>query len=100
MHDVSLSPMADRWSWTLENSGDFTVSSVRKQIDDKLIPEVGSKPRWVKYVPIKVNVNAWKIKLDVLLTRFNLSRRGIFIDSIMCVNCDKGVETSGHLFFS
>ena len=47
-----------------------------------------------------MNVNAWKIKLDVLLTRFNLSRRGIFIDSIMCVICDKGVETSGHLFFS
>nr|GEX02751.1 RNA-directed DNA polymerase, eukaryota [Tanacetum cinerariifolium] len=37
--DVSLSHMADRWSWTLENSGDFTVSSVRKRIDDKLIPK-------------------------------------------------------------
>nr|GEV78606.1 RNA-directed DNA polymerase, eukaryota, reverse transcriptase zinc-binding domain protein [Tanacetum cinerariifolium] len=61
MHDVSLSPMADRWSWTLENSKDFTVSSVRKWIDDKLIPEAGSKTRWVKYVPIKVNVNAWKM---------------------------------------
>nr|GEV70020.1 RNA-directed DNA polymerase, eukaryota [Tanacetum cinerariifolium] len=100
MHDVSLSPMADRWSWTLENSGDFTVSSVRKRIDDKLIPKVGSKTRWVKYVPINVNVNAWKVKFDALPTRFNLSRRGIHIDSILCVIYDKEVETSWHLFFS
>nr|GEU89024.1 hypothetical protein [Tanacetum cinerariifolium] len=48
MHDVSLSPMADRWTWALENSGEFTVSSVRKHIDDKLIPGVGSKTRWIK----------------------------------------------------
>nr|GEU96978.1 RNA-directed DNA polymerase, eukaryota, reverse transcriptase zinc-binding domain protein [Tanacetum cinerariifolium] len=89
MHDVSLSPMADRWTWALENSGEFTVSSVRKHIDDKLIPGVGSKTRWIKYVPIKVNVNAWKVKLDVFPTRFNVSRRGIHIDSIMCAVCDQ-----------
>nr|GEU97671.1 RNA-directed DNA polymerase, eukaryota, reverse transcriptase zinc-binding domain protein [Tanacetum cinerariifolium] len=72
MHGVSLSPMADRWTWALENSGEFTVSSVRKHIDDKLIPRVGSKTRWIKYEPIKVNVNAWKVKLDALPTRFNV----------------------------
>nr|GEU33183.1 protein CDC73 homolog [Tanacetum cinerariifolium] len=75
MHDVNLSPMADRWMWALENSREFTVSSVRKHIDDKLIPGVGSKTRWIKYVPIKVNVNAWKVKLNALPTRFNVSRR-------------------------
>nr|GEX76746.1 RNA-directed DNA polymerase, eukaryota [Tanacetum cinerariifolium] len=35
-----------------------------------------------------------------LIQWFNISRRGIPIDSILCVNCDKGVETSRHLFFS
>lgn len=35
-----------------------------------------------------------------LSTRFNISRRGILIDSIICPNCDVGVETTGHLFFS
>ncbi|GJZ88658.1 RNA-directed DNA polymerase, eukaryota [Tanacetum coccineum] len=38
--------------------------------------------------------------LDSLPTRFNVSRRGIDIDSIMCAICDNGVETSRHLFFS
>ncbi|GKE21999.1 zinc finger, CCHC-type containing protein, partial [Tanacetum coccineum] len=37
---------------------------------------------------------------DSLPTRFNISRRGISIDYILCANCDTGVETSRHLFFS
>ncbi|GKC67108.1 RNA-directed DNA polymerase, eukaryota [Tanacetum coccineum] len=35
-----------------------------------------------------------------LPTRFNISRRGIDIESLSCVNCDTGVETLNHLFFS
>ncbi|GJS86962.1 RNA-directed DNA polymerase, eukaryota, reverse transcriptase zinc-binding domain protein [Tanacetum coccineum] len=100
VNDVILAPISDRWTWTLESSGDFSVASVRKLIDDKSIPVVDYKTRWIKYVPIKVNVHAWKVKSDSLLTRFNISRRGIYIDSIMCAICDKGAETSSHLFFS
>ncbi|GJZ64992.1 RNA-directed DNA polymerase, eukaryota [Tanacetum coccineum] len=85
--------------WDLESSGDFSVASVRKIIDDKSLSDVDSKTRWIKYVPIKVNVHAWKVKTDSLPTRFNVSRRGIDIDSIMCAICDNGVETSRHLFF-
>ncbi|GJU31963.1 RNA-directed DNA polymerase, eukaryota [Tanacetum coccineum] len=91
--------------WKMKNvvdwssSGDFSVASVRKIIDDKSLSDVESKTRWIKYVPIKVNVHAWKVKTDSLPTRFNVSRRGIDIDSIMCAICDNGVETSRHLFF-
>nr|GFA40518.1 RNA-directed DNA polymerase, eukaryota [Tanacetum cinerariifolium] len=83
-----------------EEFGRFSVASARKVIDDKSLPKVDSKTRWIKYVPIKVNVHAWKVKTDSLPTRFNVSRRGIHIDSIMCAICDKGAETSSHLFFS
>ncbi|GJX27408.1 RNA-directed DNA polymerase, eukaryota [Tanacetum coccineum] len=92
--------MSDRWKWDLESSGDFSVASVRKIIDDKSLPDVDSKTRWIKYVLIKVNVHAWKVKTDSLPTRFNVSHRGIDIDSIMCAICDNEVETSRHLFFS
>ncbi|GJT64688.1 hypothetical protein Tco_1016168 [Tanacetum coccineum] len=64
-----------RWKWDLESSGDFSVASVRKIIDDKSLSDVDSKTRWIKYVPIKVNVHAWKVKIDSLPTRFNVSRR-------------------------
>nr|GEV91183.1 RNA-directed DNA polymerase, eukaryota [Tanacetum cinerariifolium] len=57
------------------------------------------KTRWVKYVPIKVNVFAWKVMIDALPTRFNLSRRGIGIQSTSCPICDCGVESTEHLIF-
>ncbi|GJS88883.1 retrotransposon protein, putative, ty1-copia subclass [Tanacetum coccineum] len=47
----------------------------------------------------KVNVHAWKVKIDSLPTRFNISRRGMDIESITCSICDNEVESSSHLFF-
>ncbi|GKC42142.1 RNA-directed DNA polymerase, eukaryota, partial [Tanacetum coccineum] len=100
IQDVSLTPISDRWIWSLEGSGDFSVASTRKAIDDKRLPVVNSKTRWIKSVPIKVNVHAWKVKLDALPTRFNISRRGIVLDSILCPICNIGVESSSHLSHS
>ncbi|GJW46935.1 RNA-directed DNA polymerase, eukaryota, partial [Tanacetum coccineum] len=97
---VILTPIDDRWIWGLENTGEFSVASVRRLIDDKMLPSLECKTRWINYVPIKVNVHAWKVMTDSLPTRFNISRRGISIDYILCANCDTGVETSRHLFFS
>nr|GEW62618.1 RNA-directed DNA polymerase, eukaryota [Tanacetum cinerariifolium] len=97
---VIMVPMEDRWKWEPKSSGDFSVASARTLIDAKTLPEVDSKTRWIRYVHIKVNVHAWKVKIDALPTKFNVSRRGIGIDSIMCGICDNGVETSDHLFFS
>nr|GEY32107.1 RNA-directed DNA polymerase, eukaryota [Tanacetum cinerariifolium] len=55
--------------------------------------------RWVKSVPSKVDITAWKIKTNALPTRFNLSRRGMDIDTLMCPVCKGGVETTSHSFF-
>ncbi|GKE55101.1 RNA-directed DNA polymerase, eukaryota, partial [Tanacetum coccineum] len=79
---------------------EFSVASIRKLIDDKTLPSSDYITRWNKSVPIKVNVHAWKVMTSSLPTRFNIFRRGILIDSIICVNCEVGVESSGHLFFS
>ncbi|GKB27724.1 hypothetical protein Tco_0867125 [Tanacetum coccineum] len=82
---IMLAPVLDRWTWALESSGDFSVDLVRKLIDVKLLPGVDYKTRLIKFVPIKVNVHAWKVMSDSLPTRFNISRRGICIDNIRCV---------------
>ena len=97
---VNLVPCSDRWVWTLENSGEFSVASIRKVIDDNRLLQVDTMTRWIKCVPIKVNVLAWKVKMDVLPTRLNISRRGIDIDTILCPVCECGVASSKHLFFS
>ncbi|GKB26093.1 RNA-directed DNA polymerase, eukaryota [Tanacetum coccineum] len=88
------------WFWSLEGSGEFSVASIRRLIDDQRLLTVDSKTLWIKSVPLKVNILAWKIKLEALPMRFNISRRGIEIDSILCPLCDCGVESARHIFFS
>nr|GEU66210.1 RNA-directed DNA polymerase, eukaryota, reverse transcriptase zinc-binding domain protein [Tanacetum cinerariifolium] len=100
VYDVTLAPMSDRWTWSLESSGEFFVASIRKVIDDKRLLVVTTKTRWIKYVPIKVNVHAWKVRIDSHPTRFNISCRGIDIESIMCLICVNGAESVNHLFFT
>ncbi|GJY38991.1 RNA-directed DNA polymerase, eukaryota, reverse transcriptase zinc-binding domain protein [Tanacetum coccineum] len=100
LEGVMLSNSNDRWAWNLVGSGEFSVSSVRRYIDDHSLPSGIMKTRWIKEVPIKINVHAWKVKNDGLPTRFNLSRRGMEIDSITCPLCDDYAESTRHLFFS
>nr|GEV82032.1 RNA-directed DNA polymerase, eukaryota [Tanacetum cinerariifolium] len=61
---------------SLEGSGDFSVASIRKVIDDKFLPNVSSKTRWVKYVPIKEWLN-WLGSLR-LPAKLKLMLEGVF----------------------
>ncbi|GJW41622.1 RNA-directed DNA polymerase, eukaryota [Tanacetum coccineum] len=97
---VLLPNSIDRWSWTLEGSGNFTVNSVRRYIDDMILPKSDSPTRWIKLIPIKINILAWKISLDCLPTRFILSSRGLEIESLLCPACNVSAETSSHTFFA
>ncbi|GKB20725.1 RNA-directed DNA polymerase, eukaryota [Tanacetum coccineum] len=83
----------------LESTGIFSVASARRRIDEICLPNIGEETRWVKCVPIKINVLAWKIKTDALPTRFNISRRGIDIQDMSCPICDNAIESTDHLFF-
>nr|GEU97526.1 ribonuclease H-like domain-containing protein [Tanacetum cinerariifolium] len=55
---VTLSNSNDRWSWSLVGSGDFSVSSVRKLIDNAILSKGISKTRWIKEDP---TTGAWKM---------------------------------------
>ncbi|GKB01326.1 hypothetical protein Tco_0829370 [Tanacetum coccineum] len=55
LEDINLVDMRDRWIWSLEGTGDF---SIRSRIDDTWLREISSKTRWIKAVPIKVNIHA------------------------------------------
>ncbi|GKB50952.1 RNA-directed DNA polymerase, eukaryota, partial [Tanacetum coccineum] len=100
MEGITLFDSKDRWRWSLEGGGEFTVASVRNLLDANSLPMVSSKTRWIKAVPIKVNIHAWKVKLDILPTRLNISKSGMDIESILCPLCEKNVESSSHIFFT
>ncbi|GKF85322.1 hypothetical protein Tco_0250220, partial [Tanacetum coccineum] len=60
INPVVLTQSPDSWSWTLNNSGGYTVASSRNMIDSRLLPKGDLKTRWIRYVPNKVNTFAWK----------------------------------------
>ncbi|GJX58354.1 RNA-directed DNA polymerase, eukaryota [Tanacetum coccineum] len=90
----------NRWVWNLESSGEFSVKSARTFIDNCLLPKLEVPTRWIKVVPIKINIFAWKVFLDKLPMRLNLSLRGVEIPSILCPLCSIALESFSHLLFS
>ncbi|GJV94416.1 RNA-directed DNA polymerase, eukaryota [Tanacetum coccineum] len=97
---VILSNTDDRWVWDLNGDGVFRVKDARNLLDETFLPKDDVPTRWIKCVPIKVNIFAWKVFLDWLPTRSNLSRRGVVIASLSCLNCNVESEDTAHLFFS
>nr|GEW83446.1 RNA-directed DNA polymerase, eukaryota [Tanacetum cinerariifolium] len=74
----------DAQSWDVPLGGEFRVKDIRSSIVDTFLPSSDSATRWVKTVPIKVNILAWRTRLDRLSTRVNLITRGVNIDSSLC----------------
>nr|GEX25085.1 RNA-directed DNA polymerase, eukaryota [Tanacetum cinerariifolium] len=48
-------------------------------LDDLFLPSSVVATRWVKYIPIKINIFTWRARLDRLLTRYNLAKRWVNI---------------------
>ncbi|GJS32829.1 RNA-directed DNA polymerase, eukaryota [Tanacetum coccineum] len=84
---ISLSNSEDRWVWNLNGSGLFRVCDIRNLLDEKFLPKVEVATRWVKYIPIKLNIFAWRVCLDRLPTRLNLVRRDVQVSSLDCPIC-------------
>ncbi|GJR90742.1 RNA-directed DNA polymerase, eukaryota, reverse transcriptase zinc-binding domain protein [Tanacetum coccineum] len=99
LSSVILSSANDRWNWNLDGHGVFSVKSAREEIDSHLLVTSSSSTRWSKVIPIKLNVFVWRMFLDKLPTRSNLSNRGLDIPCTLCPICANVVETRNHLFF-
>nr|GEU62975.1 hypothetical protein [Tanacetum cinerariifolium] len=96
----SLSPSTDRdpLRWGLTHDVSFTVGATRKHIDDVILPTLSVEISWCNILPRKVNILIWRIRLDRLPHRLNLSKRGLDTHSIDCPICSNVSETSDHIF--
>nr|GEY70073.1 RNA-directed DNA polymerase, eukaryota [Tanacetum cinerariifolium] len=84
LETVSLSSVGDRWTCNLFGDGSFWVTDVRNYIDAIFLPSSSEVTRWVKSVPIKINIFAWRARRDCLPARANLIHRGVNVDSLLC----------------
>nr|GEU82883.1 ribonuclease H-like domain-containing protein [Tanacetum cinerariifolium] len=98
MGGISLFVSANRWVCDLTGDGEFRVRDIRTTLDNLFLPSSVVATRWVKHVPIKVNIFAWRARLDRLPTHGNLISRGVLLDSSYSPNCDLATEDSHHLF--
>nr|GEZ53826.1 RNA-directed DNA polymerase, eukaryota [Tanacetum cinerariifolium] len=97
---VILSNMEDQWISNMNGDGVFRVKDVRILLDEVFLPNDATPTRWIKSIAIKVNVFAWKVSLDRLPTRSNMSKRGVVVPSLSCPICNLIHEDTSHLLFS
>nr|GFA04206.1 hypothetical protein [Tanacetum cinerariifolium] len=65
--------------------------SSRRLIDSKLLPSILPSISWDNILPRKVNIFLWRLSLDRLPYRLNLSSRGIDIPTMSCSSCNGGL---------
>nr|GEV75973.1 RNA-directed DNA polymerase, eukaryota [Tanacetum cinerariifolium] len=99
LESVSLSTSQDRWICDLSGDGEFRAKEVRIFLDDLFLLSFSEPTRWVKCVPIKINIFTWHARRDCLPTRSNLARRGISLESSRCPLCDVSEEDIHHVLF-
>nr|GEW58810.1 RNA-directed DNA polymerase, eukaryota [Tanacetum cinerariifolium] len=99
LEPVILSSSKDRWTCDLNGDEEFHAKEVRSLLDNIFLPSANVPTRWVKFIPIKINIFAWRARLDRLPTRSNLMRRGVVMDSDLCLMCGTVTEDIFHVLF-
>ncbi|CAN0846755.1 Putative ribonuclease H protein At1g65750 [Linum grandiflorum] len=83
----------------LDNTGFFSVHSMRRKMMDDKFPGVADFPAdliWVTIVPTKIQVFCWIAFRKRFATLDNLQRRGFHLAN-MCVLCGNCMESVKHL---
>ncbi|GKA23566.1 RNA-directed DNA polymerase, eukaryota [Tanacetum coccineum] len=98
--NVHLTDGNDAWHWSLIGSNIFMIRDTRIYIDSISLLDFPIETRWCRFIPRKVNILVWRALRDRTPTRWNLSRKGIEVPSLLCPLCNISPETSAYLFWS
>ncbi|GJZ51298.1 putative RNA-directed DNA polymerase, eukaryota, reverse transcriptase zinc-binding domain protein [Tanacetum coccineum] len=100
LHSVTLTFTPNTWKWLLSKDSMFSVSDTQIHINSTTLPINSYDSLWSNLLPIKVNIFIWRLCLDRLPHRLNLSLRGLEIESLRCPSCYTGIESADHIFFT
>ncbi|KAJ0787048.1 putative RNA-directed DNA polymerase [Helianthus annuus] len=95
---VNVGEGKDKWSWDLDSSGNFSVSSLRVRLQTERFPDLNLAFEWNAWVPIKVNFFSWRLALNRVPTMVDLARRNVHFESLTCKLCGESNESVEHLF--
>ncbi|CAI9274000.1 unnamed protein product [Lactuca saligna] len=88
----------DSWESNLALDDTLSISNTRQMIDDLTSHVTTVSTCWNKYILIKINVFMWRVLLNCIPTRINLSNHGIDIPCLFCPLCDNAMEDSNHVY--
>ncbi|KAJ9561074.1 hypothetical protein OSB04_006234 [Centaurea solstitialis] len=88
----------DRLVWRRDPLNGFSVKVLRGWIEEDRGRgrEIRDITPWLKAVPKKICIFAWRSKLRRLPVRVELANRGIDLDNILCPRCGSEEETVDH----
>lgn len=108
LEDFTLGADMDKWWWTPDDGGNFSVNSSYRVLEGIVLLDDGLNDLeervfgdlWKSSAPSKVIAFSWMTLLDRIPTRSNLALRRVLTqeDPPLCVMCGLGEETTSHLF--
>ncbi|PWA35397.1 RNA-directed DNA polymerase, eukaryota, Reverse transcriptase zinc-binding domain protein [Artemisia annua] len=90
---LRLTDAQDVWEYTIDASRVFSVKGMRSHITNSSLSQSTNLFRCNKILPLKVNINTWRIIQKRVPTRSNLDIRGVDLDSIHCPIYDDEMES-------
>ncbi|GJW02387.1 RNA-directed DNA polymerase, eukaryota, partial [Tanacetum coccineum] len=86
--DKMNAPLTSSFRRTVRGGGKSQqLAHIFDLLRSTFLPKADIPTRWIKTIPIKVNIFAWKASLDRLPTRYNLDRRGVEATDVMHLVC-------------
>ncbi|KAJ0621814.1 putative RNA-directed DNA polymerase [Helianthus annuus] len=95
---VTFSAAKDRWKWIGNDSGSFSVGSIKTWMNKEYDNSGNFCMKWCKWVPSKCNILMWRAEFDRIPTKAALIKRGVSLESDACPMCNYGSESAEHLF--
>ncbi|XP_035839862.1 uncharacterized protein LOC110913183 [Helianthus annuus] len=98
--DVRVTSEADRWRWTSDSSGSFSVKSVKKLLYEAVDTENRYILDWCKWAAAKVNIHSWRMEMEKIPTGVALKYRNVQIGDPLCPLCGSNEESVERIFIA